>query len=456
MGELKPYPEYKDSGVDWLGKIPSHWEVVLNQRIFKEIIRPHNGKTEIQLSLSQKDGLIATDDMQERSLQTSTYDNWKVTLPGDLVINRFKAHLGVFFASTLRGIVSFHYGVFTPRRKLNVKYFELLYHTEIYRTIYAGRSNGMTVGLQNLSNQSFYNVRSIVPPLDEQEKIVSFLLQENKKIDEYIHARRRLIELLNERQQVIISRVVTRGLDPNVRLKPSGIELLGDIPENWTLQKIRSITKPVSERNRPDLPLLSVVREKGIILRTTQTPDENKNYIPDDLSNYKVVRKNDLVINKMKAWQGSVGISDLEGIVSPAYFVYHISTEYSGKYLHYLLRTRKYIDFMARLSKGIRPGQWDLEPHAFKQIPIPKPSLSEQKAIAKDIEINVLSNIEQVNRIKNEINLIFEYRTRLVSDIVTGKVDIRWEKIVDIKEPSPNENEMVLLDDESISSEEDD
>src|SRR4029079_19038909 len=103
--------------------VPEHWQIVLNQRIFKEEVRDHRGKEETQLSLSQRDGLIPTSEMQERSLQTSTFDNWKVVLPGDLVVNRFKAHLGVFFASTLRGIVSFHYGVFAPRVKLNTKYF---------------------------------------------------------------------------------------------------------------------------------------------------------------------------------------------------------------------------------------------------------------------------------------------------------------------------------------------
>ena len=162
---LDPNVPKRDSGIPWLGEIPEHWETPLNRQLFRENVRQHNGKTERQLSLSQRDGLIATDDMKERSLQTSSFDNWKVTVPGDLVLNRFKAHLGVFFASTLRGIVSFHYGVFEPQRKLNTKYFELLCHTAPYKVIYAGRSNGMTVGLQNLSNQNFYGVRSIVPPL---------------------------------------------------------------------------------------------------------------------------------------------------------------------------------------------------------------------------------------------------------------------------------------------------
>ena len=226
---LDPGVPLKPSGVEWLGDIPEHWEVVLNQRIFKEVIRPHGGKPETQLSLSQKDGLIATSEMQERSMQTSTYDNWKVTLPGDLVLNRFKAHLGVFFASTLRGIVSFHYGVFAPRRALVAEYFELLYHTNIYRTIYAGRSNGMTVGLQNLSNQNFYSVQSVVPPVHEQAEIVSFVDKSTKRLNDAVQAAHREIVLLFEYRARLISDVVTGKLDVRGIDLPAADD--ADVPE---------------------------------------------------------------------------------------------------------------------------------------------------------------------------------------------------------------------------------
>jgi type I restriction enzyme S subunit len=210
---LHPNVRLKPSGIEWLGAIPEHWEIILNQRIFKEEIRPYSGKGETQLSLSQRDGLIATSAMQERSLQTSSFDNWKVTIPGDLVLNRFKAHLGVFFASTLRGIVSFHYGVFAPRRSLVSKYFELLYHTFPYRAIYAVRSNGMTVGLQNLSNQNFYNVHSVVPPSAEQASIVSFAEEATKELSRAISDVQKEIALLREYRTRLIADVVTGKLD---------------------------------------------------------------------------------------------------------------------------------------------------------------------------------------------------------------------------------------------------
>lgn len=124
---MEKYKEYKDSGVQWLGEIPSHWKAVLNGRIFKEDVRKALD-TDISLSLSQKDGLIPTEEMQESSLKTSSYANWKHVTPCDLVINRFKAHLGVMFASNYTGMVSFHYGVFKSVMPTNSKYYEYLFH----------------------------------------------------------------------------------------------------------------------------------------------------------------------------------------------------------------------------------------------------------------------------------------------------------------------------------------
>ena len=241
---LDPSVPLKPSGIPWLGDIPQHWDTALNQRIFKEDIRAHNGSIETQLSLSQRDGLIATKDMQERSLQTASYDNWKVAVPGDLVLNRFKAHLGVFFAATLRGIVSFHYGVFAPLRKLHTKYFELLFHTYPYRAIYAGCSNGMTVGLQNLSNQNFYNVRSVVPPISEQVAIVEYTERETQVLNTAISRLEREIELLREYRNRLVADVVTGKLD--VR------EAAAQLPEEATPDIAEEDTDPLTDPESAD------------------------------------------------------------------------------------------------------------------------------------------------------------------------------------------------------------
>ena len=166
---------------------------------------------------------------------------------------------------------------------------------------------------------------------------------------------------------------------------PSGVEWLGDVPEHWEVHKLRSVLTGVTERNRPDLPLLSVVREKGVILRDVTNMDENHNFIPDDLTNYKVVHKGQFAMNKMKAWQGSYGVSQHSGIVSPAYFIFDIH-EVTRDYFHIAVRSKAYVPFFAQASDGVRIGQWDLSQARMREITILVPSSAEQTAIVRFLD----------------------------------------------------------------------
>ncbi|MFM6209294.1 hypothetical protein, partial [Planktothrix sp.] len=137
--------------------------------------------------------------------------------------------------------------------------------------------------------------------------------------------------------------------------KDSGIDWLGEIPEHWQRSSIRGVTRSVAQRNRPDLPLLAVYRDYGVIYRDSR--DDNHNTIPQDLSNYKVVKPGNLVLNKMKTWQGSLGVSEFEGIVSPAYIICEVSTDVHSGFLHYLLRCYRYIFIYNKISYGVRVDQ---------------------------------------------------------------------------------------------------
>ena len=205
---IRPGRKMKDSGNAEIGSIPDEWIEVKNSFLFRENVRVPR-EDSVPLSLSQADGLICTDDMKESSLKTSTYEGWKRVEIGDLVLNRFKAHLGVFFAATIVGMVSFHYGVYEPVTKLNSKFFEYLYHSDIYRGIYAHKSNGMTVGLQNLSNQNFYSVKSLVPPLEEQNEIVEYLDLKISEIDALVLQKEQIIAELESYKKSLIFEYVT-------------------------------------------------------------------------------------------------------------------------------------------------------------------------------------------------------------------------------------------------------
>lgn len=205
---LDPNVPMKDSDIDGIGKIPKHWETFFNRRLFRENSRPVKGD-ELPLSLSQKDGVIPSGEMKEKSLSPAHRNNFKLCFPNDLVVNRFKGHLGVFFQSNYIGIVTFHYGVFEPAKNVYTKYFELLYHTEQYKTLYAGASNGMSIGLQNLSNLNFYRIKSIVPPLEEQKMICDYADKVEKEHSNLIQKLEIQIEKLKEYKTTLINDAVT-------------------------------------------------------------------------------------------------------------------------------------------------------------------------------------------------------------------------------------------------------
>ncbi|MEJ6518531.1 restriction endonuclease subunit S [Shewanella bicestrii] len=216
---LDPNVPLKESGIIGVGLVPEHWDIVFNRRVFRENSRKVKGD-ELPLSLSQVDGVIPSNDMKERSLSPSHRNNFKLCFPGDLVVNRFKGHLGVFFNSEHEGIVTFHYGVFEPQKGVHTKFFEHLYHTEPYKAIYAGASNGMTVGLQNLSNQNFYMIKTIRPPEKEQVEICKYIEKISNEINIAIGGIELQIEKLKEYKTTLINSAVTG----KIKITPEMIE----------------------------------------------------------------------------------------------------------------------------------------------------------------------------------------------------------------------------------------
>lgn len=201
--------EMKYTDYVWFPEMPKSWNLVLASLLFREDVRPIDAN-DVSLSLSQVDGLIPTDDMSERSLKSATHDNWKHVIPDDLVLNRFKGHLGVFFASKYTGMVSFHYGVYHAiRDDVYAKYYEYLFHSTTYKNIFALKSNGITVGLQNLSNGNFYSVKILHPTLDVQIEIVKYLDKRTAEIDSLIAEKESLIKDLELYKKSLIYEVVT-------------------------------------------------------------------------------------------------------------------------------------------------------------------------------------------------------------------------------------------------------
>lgn len=221
-------------------------------------------------------------------------------------------------------------------------------------------------------------------------------------------------------KEAAITTLITKGIKSGVAMKPSGIEWLGDIPAHWKTIKLRQLLHPVSEKNHPEMPLLSVVREQGVIVRDVDDIEGNHNYIPDDLSGYKLVKKGQFAMNKMKAWQGSYGISQYTGIVSPAYFVFDVSFD-NLEYFHYAIRSKVYVNFFAQASDGIRVGQWDLSIPKMKEIPFLVPPEDEQRAIVDFIPKISEKYDRQIEKLQKQIELLTEQKNKLIAEIVMGR-----------------------------------
>ena len=423
---MERYKEYKKSVVPGMKEIPSHWKEILNGILFKENVRKPN-ENDIPLSLSQKDGLIPTDLMKESSLKTSTYDNWKKVLKHDLVLNRFKAHLGVLMASDYEGMVSFHYGVYEPQLPLITKYYELLYHTDIYKGIYAYSSNGMTVGLQNLSNIVFYSIKGIYPPLAEQEKIVSYLENKTSKIDAYVADKEKEIELLQELKQKTIADAVTKGLNPDAKMKDSGISWIGEIPEHWETRRAKFMFKKNKRERRPEDEVITCFRDGQVTLRKNRrltgfTESEK-------FDGYQGIRKGDLVIHQMDAFAGSIGVSDSDGMGTS---VYHCCTpigDFNVYYYAYLIRQMAMSGFIQSLYKGIRERSSDFSFPVFGNQFLLIPPLDEQQAIVAYIEEKCEKIDKLASELQSEIDYLKEYKQRLIADCVTGQVNVQNEMI---------------------------
>ena len=419
---MERYKEYKKSVVPGMIEIPAHWKEILNGILFKENVRKPD-ENDIPLSLSQKDGLIPTDQMKESSLKTSTYDNWKKVLKHDLVLNRFKAHLGVLMASDYEGMVSFHYGVYEPQLPLVTKYYELLYHTDIYKGIYAYSSNGMTVGLQNLSNIVFYSIKGIYPPLAEQEKIVSYLEDKTSKIDAYVADKEKEIELLQELKQKTIADAVTKGLNPDAKMKDSGISWIGEIPEHWEVRHLSQVSYEhyISNKEVHHQNLLSL--SYGRIIRKDINTTEG--LLPASFDTYQIVENGNIVMrltdlqNDHKSLR--VGLVKEEGIVTSAYVCLGVFDSMIPSYLYNVLHSYDIKKLFYSMGGGLRQN---LNWQGLKKLDIPLPPKGEQQAIVAFIEEKCQKIDKLASELQSEIDYLKEYKQRLIADCVTGQVKV--------------------------------
>ncbi len=422
---LKPYAEYKESGQEWLGKVPAHWRTPRIKTVLREKDARSLDGSGLLLSLTRNRGLIDRSDMTDKIHSARTLAGYKLYEPGEIVMNRMQAWSGMFGAGNKSGLVSPDYAVFKLLGGDLVTLLLARLKSPDLVSQFALESKGIGSGFNRLYSDKFGAIAISLPPPDEQAAIVRFLDHANRKIDGFIRAKRKLIGLLNEQKQAIIHRAVTRGLHPDVPLKPSGIPWLGDIPQHWDVLRAKYVFREMDERSKTgNEEQLSVSHITGV------TPRSQKNvtmFKAESYVGHKVCRSGDLAVNTMWAWMAALGVSKYEGIISPAYAVYRQRKpeRLLSDYADHLLRIAPYKLNYQSCSTGLQASRLRLYPDAFFRIPIILPPKDEQQQIVDSISVETAALTTAIARTEREIALMQEYRTRLTADLVTGKLDVR-------------------------------
>lgn len=281
--------------------------------------------------------------------------------------------------------------------------------------------------IPGLSVERVLRLPAVLPPLDEQRLIAKYLDHGELGIGRALESKRRLVVLLDERRRSTTQSLVIGGTNPRGAGKYSGIEWLGDIQDHWEVRPAKFFFREVNERSvRGEEELLSVSHLTGV------TPRSSKNvtmFMAASYVGHKICRKNDLVINTMWAWMGALGVAAQTGIVSPAYAVYRPlpGSPLSPSYAGLLLRTQPYVDEYTCRSTGIQASRLRLYPDQFLSVPVVCPPAAEQREIVERVERETRDLSAAIAAATNEVELLLEYRTRLIADVVTGRRDVRAE-----------------------------
>lgn len=413
--------QMKDSGIEWIGEIPETWEVIPHKYVMhkeKSICEHHNGEDIISLTMN---GVIVRD-LTAGGKMPTTFDGYQYVEPEDMLLCLFDIDVTPRCVGIVRnhGVTSPAYSRFKVHEGYYNAYYDYLLRFIDDEKVFIHLSKNLR---SSLTETDFGVIKTLAPSFAEQQRIAAFLDRKCAEIDAVIERTKTTIEEYKKLKQAVITEAVTKGVRGPRPMKDSGIEWIGEIPEGWTTAILKYSIRWKSEKGQPDATVLSLYRDYGVVPKDSR--DDNHNVTSLDTSTYKVVSVGDFVINKMKAWQGSMAVSDFAGIVSPAYHVCEITNPTLNKrYLHHLLRNHLYIPEYTRLSTGMRIGQWDLGFDDFKNLPFIIPPADEQAEIVEYIE-NGLSQYDALIAKKTALLTELEtYKKSLIYEYVTGKKEV--------------------------------
>ncbi|HRQ69365.1 MAG TPA: restriction endonuclease subunit S [bacterium] len=452
---MKPYPKYKDSGAFWIGKVPENWKLVKTKYVFSE--RVEKGyPNEPLLAATQTKGVVPKSMYENRTVEAQKdLHLLKLVTPGDFVISLRSFQGGIEY-SKHRGIISPAYTVMIPNDRIFFEYFRHLAKSKELISLLKTCVTGIREG-QNINYELLRKTPMPIPPESEQIQIACYLDWQTEKIKKFIKNKKKLIALLKEQKQNIINEAVTKGINPNVKMKNSGVEWIGEIPMHWEALYIRRCTKFVKTGGTPKGANESHFCEKGF---DWFTPSDFKEevFLKNSYRQLSELGKKDVKLFPANTVM-MIGIGGTIGKVSISPDISSCNQQINAIFTNERV-VSIYMTFALRCLKSfiIECGKYTTMPiinqDETKTLKIPVPPISEQQEIVAFIEKETALIDKTIARTEKEIELIQEYRTRLVSDVVTGKIDVRDVEIPDFVEETVEmeENEEELNEEHNMEN----
>lgn len=427
---MERYESYKDSGVKWIGEIPSHWEVRKAKYIWKEKEDVSTNGRETLLSVSQYNGVVPNTEAS----RSESLIGYKIVENNNLVINIMLAWMGGLGVSRHFGIVSPAYCVYKTITKCDTHFLHYLYKTPLYLSEFARRSSGIVPSRWRMYTDDFGQVQTLLPPISEQTAIANYLDSVTSKIDEAISQQQQMIDLLNERKQIIIQNAVTKGLDPNVKMKDSGVEWIGEIPEDWEVKRLKFLVSLFGRIGFRGYSTTDLVQEgEGAI---TLSPSNMKNHEMDYskcsyLSWEKyyespeiMISNGDILFVKTGSTYGKTALVNgltKEATINPQILVIK-NIKCNNIFLSFSLQTN-YIKSQVELSVigGTIPT---ISQQKIGDYYIVLPNIEIQNSIVKRINEMVKPLDSSISQCNKMISLLQERKQIIINDVVTGKVKV--------------------------------
>lgn len=418
----------KDSGIEWIGEIPEGWRTINPKALFTQR-KDKAQKGERQLTSSQQYGILYQDDYMELTgskvvTVEKDFDILKHVEAGDFVIS-MRSFQGGLEYSTKSGAISSAYVMLVPNLELVYpRFYRWLLKSSVYIDALQRTTNMVRDG-QAMRYSNFAQVRLFTLPLDEQKSRADFLDLECSSIDKILFKTRSSIEEYKKLKQAVITQAVTKGVRGEREMKDSGVEWIGEIPAEWSVQRIKTIFSIRNERNYLPLEqvnLISLYTDKGVVQHCDiEKTTGNK---ASNADGYKKVYPNDMIVNIILCWMGAIGRSNYAGVTSPAYDVYVPSSKIECKFYHYYFRTLGFSGDCYKNGRGIMAMRWRTYSDQFRSIKVVVPPLEEQKEIVGYLDAKCAEIDGLIAKKEQLIKELESYKKSLIYEVVTGKREV--------------------------------